>query len=103
MGCLGYTGDPPVPVGHSRPERKTTSCFQANQPLMSQPWVMAVRNKLLSTGVISIIKGIVSMSKQMKNDPPGGKRQGHLFAGAPARQQAGVPGLDVAPAPSDQK
>ena len=70
---------------------------------MSQPWVMAVRNKLLSTVVISIIKGIVSMSKQMKNDPPGGKRQGDPFAGAPACQQAGVPGLDVAPAPSDQK
>ena len=43
------------------------------------------------------------MSKQMKNDPLGGKRQGDPFAGAPARQQANVPNLHVANATADQK
>jgi len=43
------------------------------------------------------------MSKQMKKDPPGHKRQGDPFAGAPARPPADIPGLDVATAPPGQK
>jgi len=62
-----------------------------------------VRNSLLSAVVDWIIEGIVSMSKQMKNDPLGGKRQGDPFAGAPARQQANVPNLHGANATADQK
>ncbi|MGA2556438.1 MAG: hypothetical protein ABSG04_09205 [Verrucomicrobiota bacterium] len=43
------------------------------------------------------------MSKPMKNDPLGGKRQGDPLAGAPARQQANVPNLPGATATADQK
>ncbi len=43
------------------------------------------------------------MSRQMKNDPPGVKRQGVQFDGAPARQQVNLPNLDVAAATADNQ
>jgi hypothetical protein len=43
------------------------------------------------------------MSKQMKNDPPGGKRRGNPIAGAPTRRQGDIPNLGVATASADQK
>jgi hypothetical protein len=58
---------------------------------------------LASAVVIWIIEGIVSMNRQMKNDPPGGKRQGNPIAGAPPRRQGDIPNLKVATAPADQQ
>lgn len=62
-----------------------------------------LHHKLLSAVALWIMERFVAMSRQMKNDPPGVKRQGVQFDGAPARQQVNLPNLDVAAATADNQ